>query len=94
GLGKGEEAVATGRKALGLMPTARDAIVGPLIAQGLAIAYAWTGDPEHAMDLLEPLLRQPSHLTAHTIRLDPAWDPLRGHARFQKILSDYQPHDE
>jgi hypothetical protein len=34
------------------------------------------------------LLQLPSGLTAALLKLDPVWDPLRGDARFKKLVGE------
>jgi hypothetical protein len=38
-----------------------------------------------AMDVLEELTRRPGDFTPSLPRLDPAWNPLRGHTRFRAL---------
>jgi hypothetical protein len=47
------------------------------------------GDPEAAIDILDDLLTRPSRLCVPLVRLDPAWDPLRKHPRFQALLEKH-----
>ena len=42
------------------------------------------GEPEQALDLLEPLLKIPYYLSPGWLRIDPTFDPLRKHPRFQE----------
>jgi serine/threonine-protein kinase len=44
------------------------------------------GEFDAAIDQLELLLSIPSTLSVPLLRLDPAWDPLRDHPRFKKLL--------
>jgi hypothetical protein len=44
-----------------------------------------TGEPEQALDQLEPLLRVPFYLSPGWLRVDPTFDPLRNHPRFRKL---------
>jgi serine/threonine protein kinase/tetratricopeptide (TPR) repeat protein len=60
------------------------------VAEDHAQILAQTGDAEGAMDEIERLLAEPSHVTIHTLRLDPLWDPIRGNVRFQALLAKYQ----
>ncbi len=39
-----------------------------------------------AIDQLEFLLSRPGVLSVSLLRLDPTWDPLRDHPRFQRLL--------
>ena len=54
----------------------------------LAHLYVEAGRRTEAIDLLARLLRVPSTLTVARLRVEPEWDPLRGLARFEALLSD------
>ena len=56
-------------------------------AQGRVANQA--GDVDAALDEIERLLARPSWLSVHTLRLDPRWDPIRDHPRFQALLARY-----
>jgi hypothetical protein len=45
------------------------------------------GEPEKAVDRLEPLLEIPYVLSPGYLRIDPAFAPLRGHPRFQRLVA-------
>jgi hypothetical protein len=66
-----------------------DAFQGRLVAEERARVLAQAGDATNALDEIEKLLAGPSLLTAHTLRLDPRWDPIRNHPRFQALLKQY-----
>ncbi|MEP6955650.1 MAG: hypothetical protein ABI883_02405 [Chthoniobacterales bacterium] len=87
GLGRREEAVGEAQHAAELMPMSADAYDAPLVRQGLAQVYTWTGEPEAAIDILQELVTVPGYLTYGFLRVDPAWDPLRGHPRFEQLLA-------
>lgn len=61
----------------------------PRVAEFRAMILARTGEPDGALDEIEPLLSGPSFTTAHTLRLDPRWDPIREHPRFKALLVKY-----
>jgi tetratricopeptide (TPR) repeat protein len=88
-LGRKEEAVRAGEHAVELMPTSKDALVGPNRSIKLATIYTEVGETEKALDLIEELLSIPCDLSVGLLRLDPCWDPLRDHPRFQALLEKY-----
>ena len=87
GLGRKEEAIREGRKAIELQPVSKDAIDGPKWHEYLAQIYTMAGEPDSAIDQLEYLLSIPSEISVSLLRIDPAWAPLRNHPRFQKLLA-------
>ncbi len=54
--------------------------------EDLANIYVMVGEFDVAIDQLEFLLLIPSKPSIPLLRLDPAWEPLRGHRRFKKLL--------
>ena len=88
GLGRKEDAIREGELAVELMPVAKNAVIGPYRVEDLAFVYALVGESEKALDRLEFLLSIPCWLSVPVLRLDPRWDPLREHPRFQKLLED------
>jgi hypothetical protein len=50
--------------------------------------YLLAGQSERALDMLEPLLDMPYTLTPAWLRIDPMFEPLRKHPRFQKLVGD------
>jgi len=53
----------------------------------LARIYLLTGEPEKALDLLEPLLKIPYSLSPGLLRIDPNFAPLKGNPRFEKLAA-------
>ncbi len=53
----------------------------------LARIYALVGEPEKAIDVLESLLRRPSNLSSAWLAINPYFEPLRQHPRFQKLVA-------
>ena len=88
-LGRKEEAIAEGKRAVELLPESQDAFDGPRATAALAQIYAWTGESDEALRLLDHLLAVPNGLTIATLKLDPAWDPLRKDPRFQALIEKY-----
>jgi serine/threonine-protein kinase len=48
------------------------------------------GEYDAALDEIEYLLSIPGWISYHDLRLDPIWDPLRDHPRFQELLETYK----
>jgi len=91
GLGKKDLALREAKRAVELMPISRDAYDAPLVQQGLAQVYAWTGDKEAALQIVERLVSIPSYLSYGYLRFDPQWEPLRDYPRFEQIVSSLAP---
>nr|MDQ2970946.1 hypothetical protein [Acidobacteriota bacterium] len=73
--------------AVGLEPVEKDASVRAFLHHQLARIYMLVGEQERALDQLEPLLKIPYFLSPGWLKIDPNFDPLRGNARFQKLLA-------
>ncbi len=86
GLGRKEEALREGRRAVELVK--KDALEGVVLAKYLAMIAAWVGDRDFALDQLASIIRRPSNLSYGELKLLPFWDPLRGDPRFEKILEE------
>jgi hypothetical protein len=78
--------VQEGRRALELLPLSKDSINGALLMQNLALIYALAGQAEAAIDELEKATKTPGYLSYGELKLNPAWDPLRGNSRFDKMI--------
>ena len=91
GLGRKEQALAEGRRAVELMPLSRDAYDGMLVLQGLAQVYTWTGETDQALELLRRLMKMPGYLTYGFLKVDPSWDPLRSDPRFNEFVASFAP---
>ncbi len=85
-LSRKAEAIQEGQKGVALLPISKDAANGPYMQHQLVRIYIMVGEPEKALDLLEPLLRVPYYLSPGWLRLDPTFDPLRQHPRFKKLV--------
>jgi serine/threonine-protein kinase len=89
GLCQKDAAIAEGKRAVELLPESQDAFDGPEVTVVLAQIYAWTGENDEALRLLDHLLATPNGVTVPILNLDPAWDPLRKDPRFQSLIDKY-----
>jgi TolB-like protein len=97
-MGRKDEAIAAGRRAVALKPEAKDAVDGPHLSGYLALIYTRVGEHELALPLLERLLHTPhasdsAHysVSAQDLRWRWEWDPLRGDPRFQALIARETP---
>jgi tetratricopeptide (TPR) repeat protein len=86
-LGRKEEAIREGERGVALLPVSKDARNGPYVQHQLARIYMLVGEPEKALDQLEPLLKIPYYLSPGWLKIDPNFDPLRKNPRFQKLVA-------
>jgi tetratricopeptide (TPR) repeat protein len=91
GLGRKELAIREAQHAVELMPISRDAYDGPLVQQGLAQVYTWTGEKEVAVKIVEQIVSVPSYLSDGYLRFDPQWAPLHGDPLFEKLMTSIEP---
>ncbi|HVL16747.1 MAG TPA: protein kinase, partial [Gemmatimonadales bacterium] len=70
-LGRKAEAIEEGERARALLPIEKDAYFGPYLQHQVVRIYILVGEPEKALDRLEPLLRMPYYLSPAWLRVDP-----------------------
>ncbi len=91
GLGRKEEALREGRRAVELLPVEKDTLGGIALVKYLTVIAAWVGDKDLACEQLAIATRQPCDLSYGQLKLLPLWDPLRGDPRFEKIVTSLAP---
>jgi TolB-like protein/Flp pilus assembly protein TadD len=87
-LGRKEDALREGRRAVELARAEKDVMEGIFRVTNLAMIAACVGDKDLAFEQLESIIRLPSGLSYGGLKLFPWWDPLRGDPRFEKILEE------
>jgi serine/threonine protein kinase/Flp pilus assembly protein TadD len=90
-LGRTEEALREGRRAVALLPVEQDAINGRRMICYLAMIAAWVGDKDLACEQLAIAIHPPAPVSYGQLKLFPFWDPLRGDPRFEKIVTSLAP---
>jgi serine/threonine protein kinase/Flp pilus assembly protein TadD len=90
-LGRKEDALREGRRAVELLPAEKDAINGPRMIAQLAMIGAWAGEKDLACEQLAIAIRPPAPITYGQLKLLPFWDPLRGEPCFEKIVASLAP---
>ena len=90
GLGRKDDAVREGRKAIELVPIAKDAFYGPMYLGEFAAIEARVGNIDNAVAILQQLLDISAGLVVSPalLRIDPAWDTLRADPRFKKLCQE------
>ena len=90
-LGRKDEAIREGRRAIELLPITKDSIDGAELMKYMGVIYAWCGEKDLAIEQIALTLKIPSTLSYGNLKLHPNWDPLRGDPRFEKIVTDLAP---
>ncbi|PYK69104.1 MAG: hypothetical protein DME45_03900 [Verrucomicrobia bacterium] len=93
-MGKHDDAIREGRRAVELKPESKDAYDGAIMNCNLALIYARVGEKELAIPLIERLLKTPGavdsvnySITVNDLKHRWEWDGLRNDPRFLKLLS-------
>src|SRR5437867_4558804 len=92
GLGRKEDALREGRRAIELLPVTKDSVNGAHMIEFFAVIAAWVGEKDLACEQLGVATRLPGcQLSYGQLKLHPFWDPLRGDPRFEKIVASLAP---
>jgi len=90
-LGRKEEALREGWRAVGLLPIEKDATNGTRVIGVLANIAAWVGDNDLACQQLAIVIHSRHEISYGELKLLPFWDPLRGDPCFEKIVASLAP---
>jgi serine/threonine-protein kinase len=86
GLGRREEAMREGRRAVELRPLEKDTWYGVDMVRNLAVVYATLGEADSTVKQLRTLLSVPSWISVPLLLVDPTWDPVRRDPGFQALV--------
>ncbi len=93
-LGRKEESMQEGRRAMEMRPISEDVEDGPVIAVNVAAVYAWANQSDFALEQLKILIKVPDyHVNYGDLKTNPSWDLLRNDLRFDKLLAELAPQD-
>ena len=90
-LGRKQDALSEGRRAVELVPIEKDAMDGGRMIMWFARIAAWVGDNHLACEQLAIALRYPMAPSYGQLKLMPWWDPLRGDPCFENIVASLAP---
>ena len=97
-MGRKNDAIAEGRRAVELKPESKDALDGSLMNGYLALIYARVGENDLAIPLIERLLKTPGavdsanySITVNDLKYRWEWDPLRNDPRFKQLIAEARP---
>ena len=93
-LGRKEEALHEGRRAIELLPVEKDSSDASQMLVYFAIIAAWVGEKDIALQHLAANGQSTGGYIIATygaLKLLPFWDPLRGDPRFEKIVASLAP---
>jgi serine/threonine-protein kinase len=83
-LGQKDEAIAAGERGVA---AGRGELFDRYYEHQLARIHLLVGEPEKALDRLEPLLKNPYYLSPGWLRIDPQFAPLKGNPRFERLIA-------
>ena len=90
-LGRKEEALREGWRAVELLPVEKDATNGTRVIGVLANIAAWVGENDVACQQLAIVIHSRHEISYGELKLLPFWDPLRGDPCFEKIVTSLAP---
>jgi serine/threonine-protein kinase len=90
-LGRKDEALREGRRAIELLPITKDALSGSGLVLYFAMIAAWVGEKDLACEQLARARIHSRELSYGQLKLLPVWDPLRGEPCFEEIVASLAP---
>jgi tetratricopeptide (TPR) repeat protein len=89
-LGRKDDAIQEGSKAMEIYPVSLDALSSPFFVRNFAIILVRVEEYENALDQIDYLLSIPfSFLSVTSLQKEGIWNSLRDHPRFKQIIEKY-----
>jgi TolB-like protein/class 3 adenylate cyclase/Tfp pilus assembly protein PilF len=92
-LGRHQDALREARRACEIRSIESDALTGPGFLANLAEMESRAGERDTALGHLALLAGIPSPITYGNLKLNPAWEPLRGEPRFEALVAKLAPKE-
>jgi TolB-like protein/Flp pilus assembly protein TadD len=89
GLGRKEEAIAAGERAVAIYPVSKDALLGPDRMRDLAQIYSRVGEYSKAIEIIRELLSIPCGHSIAEFKLDPCFDPIREEPEYERLVQEF-----
>jgi len=97
-MGRKDDAIREGRRAVELLPESKDALDGSILNAYLALTYVRVEEKDLALPLIERLLKTAGavdsadySITVNDLKYRWEWDPIRDDPRFQKLIVETKP---
>jgi TolB-like protein/Tfp pilus assembly protein PilF len=97
-MGRKDDAIKEGQRAVELKPESKDAVDGSLLGGYLALIYVRVGENDLAIPLIEHLLTTPGavdsadySITVNDLKNRWQWDPIRDDPRFKELIEKTNP---
>ena len=97
-MGRKDDAIREGRRAVELLPESKDALDGSIMNAYLALIYVRVEEKDLALPLIERLLKTAGavdsadySITVNDLKYRWEWDPIRDDPRFQKLIVETKP---
>jgi Predicted integral membrane protein len=97
-MGRKDDAIREGRRAVELLPESKDAVDGSIMNAYLALIYVRVEEKDLALPLIERLLKTAGavdsadySITVNDLKYRWEWDPIRDDPRFQKLIVETKP---
>jgi TolB-like protein len=97
-MGRKDDAIREGRRAVELLPESKDALDGSIMNAYLALIYVRVEEKGLALPLIERLLKTAGavdsadySITVNDLKYRWEWDPIRDDPRFQKLIVETKP---